>query len=874
MNAAESLEDNGAAIATQSLRDLVSSTMAKCLVCPQAQIIQFCHPSAIAWGMEQCGLVPDIRKDNAHSNHDTALSIGFVTAEDLSPSKSVAPCCSVRESDSAADHEQRIRMTQALSRRDREQEPEVTMSTAAAKTLLPITEGPQGAPVLVPRIFLREVHVLLYDPQATFVVHAARSFATLFMEPLSASISVSLSKVAFRRAQAANELVASEATYVSRMLRLVGAFVQPLAPGPLELPPVPPSLLGSGKFDISNAVMELLDVAPQNAEMHSDEADAASTGGSSAMAAHKSSELRADVHAGRASPGPARVRQLVRYSSSGSRTGYASSERGTRARRFSWLGGPKDPSSLISGHIHAMLFREVHSLLSANFDVLQGLREALAAATGDAAHALDEHSALKFEVGDLMLAFSSDLLRYSTYVSNYSTAATQLRELKSSDSAFGRWLQAVESDPSKGQGHTLESFLILPVQRVPRYSMLLSALLKYTPEGHPEHAKLRQAVDAVESAAATINEAIASQHPILALEAVLTPRPAPSIVSRKQQIIRSGWLSKTVSESIRSSKEYLFVQLADRLLYASVEKHHDELMSHRQQYVQQVQSLPAVQVATVSSERVNILDAPEMSLPPLPLTLKNAKLHLHNSLQIHRLFAPMSVEGRILLQLEASPKPITLVFRSWPEAMAWHESLKSIVGSPFLPPIASQQPLSHVNRLRKQSSAASSAAGSQMENCMSSSEGKLLHTDADANSNVNQASGLASSPPAQHEREGAPVPANLLGPPATVAADVSIHPAGSTTALRMKGESVIPVNTDVSLNDSVNQIEAFIGPGTPILRIGGVNVAPSSQASESLDVPERDSGLDEPSMSVLQVQHYLARQASSRQPILLTVAVL
>jgi hypothetical protein len=40
----------------------------------------------------------------------------------------------------------------------------------------------------------------------------------------------------------------------------------------------------------------------------------------------------------------------------------------------------------------------------------------------------------------------------------------------------------------------INSFLILPVQRLPRYQLLAESLLKYTSLGHPDHSQLEQAV--------------------------------------------------------------------------------------------------------------------------------------------------------------------------------------------------------------------------------------------------------------------------------------------------------------------------------------------------------------------------------------------
>ena len=54
----------------------------------------------------------------------------------------------------------------------------------------------------------------------------------------------------------------------------------------------------------------------------------------------------------------------------------------------------------------------------------------------------------------------------------------------------------------------MDSYLILPVQRVPRYKLLLKELHKYTPEGHSDRLTLVQALGAIDSTAHLINETI------------------------------------------------------------------------------------------------------------------------------------------------------------------------------------------------------------------------------------------------------------------------------------------------------------------------------------------------------------------------------
>ncbi len=54
----------------------------------------------------------------------------------------------------------------------------------------------------------------------------------------------------------------------------------------------------------------------------------------------------------------------------------------------------------------------------------------------------------------------------------------------------------------------IESLLIMPVQRIPRYRLLLEQLLKYTPAEHEEYAVVRTALDKICDVAMFNNEAI------------------------------------------------------------------------------------------------------------------------------------------------------------------------------------------------------------------------------------------------------------------------------------------------------------------------------------------------------------------------------
>ncbi len=85
-------------------------------------------------------------------------------------------------------------------------------------------------------------------------------------------------------------------------------------------------------------------------------------------------------------------------------------------------------------------------------------------------------------------------LRYIVYVSNFELSTLKIRELKKREkSRFAELVHEVFvnlGDPT----NDLASMLVTPVQRIPRYLMLVKDLLKYTSPQHPDYNNLIRAV--------------------------------------------------------------------------------------------------------------------------------------------------------------------------------------------------------------------------------------------------------------------------------------------------------------------------------------------------------------------------------------------
>ncbi|XP_056646347.1 rho guanine nucleotide exchange factor 17 [Diorhabda sublineata] len=95
---------------------------------------------------------------------------------------------------------------------------------------------------------------------------------------------------------------------------------------------------------------------------------------------------------------------------------------------------------------------------------------------------------VKQKIGDVFLEiFSKPVLidSYTNYVNNWKRARETLKNAQQSKPAFSRFLEVT------ARQHTgklaLDSLLIKPIQKFPKYELLLQRLIKHTDENHPDH---------------------------------------------------------------------------------------------------------------------------------------------------------------------------------------------------------------------------------------------------------------------------------------------------------------------------------------------------------------------------------------------------
>ena len=107
------------------------------------------------------------------------------------------------------------------------------------------------------------------------------------------------------------------------------------------------------------------------------------------------------------------------------------------------------------------------------------------------------------QIGDTFVVISRLLLAYTDYVNNYTRAIDTLGKLRASNPAFAAFMDEADREDVNLK---LASILIFPIQRVPRYILLLQDLLKHTDAAHPDYRNLEQALGAMNKTGTLINE--------------------------------------------------------------------------------------------------------------------------------------------------------------------------------------------------------------------------------------------------------------------------------------------------------------------------------------------------------------------------------
>eukprot|EP01132_Coremiostelium_polycephalum_P006038 gene6038-7522_t len=106
---------------------------------------------------------------------------------------------------------------------------------------------------------------------------------------------------------------------------------------------------------------------------------------------------------------------------------------------------------------------------------------------------------------------------YIDYIINYEYSQKALKKTLQMNQSFSQFVKTAEQTKELDD-LDLSDLLIMPVQRIPRYIMLLKEIRKYTPTHHSDYHPIDRALDAFKHFADNVNEKNGSRKKVLLLE--------------------------------------------------------------------------------------------------------------------------------------------------------------------------------------------------------------------------------------------------------------------------------------------------------------------------------------------------------------------
>lgn len=104
------------------------------------------------------------------------------------------------------------------------------------------------------------------------------------------------------------------------------------------------------------------------------------------------------------------------------------------------------------------------------------------------------------QIGDVLVEVFSNLTWFEPYFKSRKKGNELKSKLEKTNEKFRNFLSKVNCS------QTLDSLLLMPIQRVPRYELILKELVKRTSRNHPDYENLKEAQSKAQKAAEALNE--------------------------------------------------------------------------------------------------------------------------------------------------------------------------------------------------------------------------------------------------------------------------------------------------------------------------------------------------------------------------------
>uniref|UniRef100_A0A3Q3KNT4 FYVE, RhoGEF and PH domain-containing protein 4-like n=1 Tax=Mastacembelus armatus TaxID=205130 RepID=A0A3Q3KNT4_9TELE len=161
-------------------------------------------------------------------------------------------------------------------------------------------------------------------------------------------------------------------------------------------------------------------------------------------------------------------------------------------------------------------------------------------------------------LGKVLLQHAPFMRMYADYVRNFDQAVALVRTWTDRSSLFRNIIQDIQSQKVCGS-LTLQHHMLEPVQRIPRYEMLLRDYLKKLPEDNPDYELAHKSLQTISMAATHSNSAIHKAERLKRLLEIYEMVGDEDVVNPTNEFLREGRLLKLAARNTSAMERHLFL---------------------------------------------------------------------------------------------------------------------------------------------------------------------------------------------------------------------------------------------------------------------------------------------------------------------------
>ncbi|KAL0482447.1 hypothetical protein AKO1_013092 [Acrasis kona] len=179
-----------------------------------------------------------------------------------------------------------------------------------------------------------------------------------------------------------------------------------------------------------------------------------------------------------------------------------------------------------------------HKMFPPNLSTVMTLHQAFLRKLEDRYKLFDDESLYFLVIGDLIREMAPFFKVYVTYLSSFERSNMIIRRNRQNQQ-FDDWLDRRKKLP-QSKGLDIGSLLIMPVQRLPRYQLLLKSLLEHTRPDHNDRSYLLESYDLISDITEFQNRRIKDTNNALSLAKLGSRLGRSELIQPSRRIILSG----------------------------------------------------------------------------------------------------------------------------------------------------------------------------------------------------------------------------------------------------------------------------------------------------------------------------------------------